>query len=139
MRNDIVVAFLAILFLAFIILMFRFVFRTGSDWSEYILEWVGRKKPAARLLREMDNRPRERLVEIALALGLAPYHWPKRRAGSDEGLVRARRRYMDFLASLSDDDLRQWIQDKIQDTHSLLLKVALESSNDKGSSGQKKG
>jgi hypothetical protein len=138
MRNDIVVAFLAILFLAFIIFMFRFVFRAGADWSEYILEWVGRKKPAARLLSEMDNRPRERLVEIALALALAPYHWPKRRSGNDEGLVRARQRYMEFLASLSDDDLRQWIKDKIQDTHSLLLKVALESSNDKGSSGRKK-
>jgi hypothetical protein len=135
MRNDIVVAFLAILFLAFIIFMFRFVFRAGADWSEYILEWVSRRKPAARLLREMDNRPRERLVEIALALALAPYHWPKRRSGNDEGLVRARQRYVEFLASLSDDDLRQWIKDKIQDTHSLLLKVALESLNDKGSSG----
>jgi hypothetical protein len=75
MRNDIVVAFLATLFLAFIIFMFRFVFRSGADWSEYIVEWVGRKKPAARLLREVDNKPRERLVEIALALALAPYHW----------------------------------------------------------------
>jgi len=131
MRNDIIIAFLAILLLAFIIFMFRFVFRSGADWSEYILEWASRKKPAARLLCELDSKPRGRLVEIALALALAPYHWPKRRAGDDEGLVWARQRYLDFSASLSDEDLQQWIKDKIQDTHSLLLKVALESLNDK--------
>jgi hypothetical protein len=127
MRNDIVIIFLALLLVAFIIFMFRFVFRTGADWTEYILERVNRNRPTARLLEEMENKPRQRLVEIALALALSPHHWPARRSDNDEGLVRARKRYLDYLASLSDEDLRHWINEKIQDTHSLLLKVALES------------
>ena len=139
MRQDIVIVFLTILFLALIIFMFRYVFRAGADWGEYILEWASRKRPTARLLYEMENRPRERLVEIALALALVPYHWPKRRGDDDEGLVRARERYLEFLATLNNEDLQQWIKEKVQDTHSLLLKVALESLNDKGPSGQKKG
>jgi len=129
MTNDIVIVFLALLLVAFIIFMFRFVFRTGADWSEYILERVNRKRPTVRLLREMENKPRERLVEIALALAVAPYHWPHRKSQDDEGFMRARKRYLDYLASLSDEDLRQWIKEKIQDTHSLLLNVALESLN----------
>jgi len=31
------------------------------------------------------------------------------------------------LASMTDEDLRKWIEEKVKDTHSLLLKVALES------------
>jgi hypothetical protein len=139
MRKDIVIVFLAILFLAFFFFVFRYVFRAGADWSEYILEWANRKRPTRRLLHEMKNKPRERLVEIALSLALAPYHWPTRRDGDDEGVLRARERYQEFFGSLTDEDLQQWIKEKVHDTHSLLLKVALESLNDEGSSGQKKG
>jgi hypothetical protein len=139
MRNDIVIIFLAFLSFALVIFVSRFVFRAGADWSEYILEWASRKKPTARLLQEMEKKPRERLVQIALALALAPYHWPRRRSGDDEGIVRTSGRYLDFLATLSDADLRQWIREKIQDTHSLLLKVALESLDGKDPSGQVEG
>jgi hypothetical protein len=138
MRTDIVIVFLTILFLTFVFIMFRYVFRAGGDWGEYILEWASRKRPAGRLLHGMENKPRGRLIEIALALALAPYHWPTRRDGADEGLLRARERYLEFFASLSDDDLQQWTKEKIRDTHSLLLKVALESLSDEGSSGQKR-
>ena len=135
MKKDIVIVFLAFLSFALVIFMFRFVFRAGVDWSEYVLEWASRKKPAARLLHEMENKPRARLVQIALALALAPYHWPTFRPDNDEGLGQARLRYLNFLESLSDEDLRQWIKDKVEDTHSLLLKVALELLNNQGSSG----
>jgi hypothetical protein len=94
MRKDIVIVFLAILVLAFVLFVFRYLFRAGAGWSEYILEWANRKRPTGRLLHEMVNKPRERLVEIAVALALAPYHWPERRAGDDEGFLRARERYL---------------------------------------------
>ncbi len=127
MRNDIVIIFIALCFIVFIVFIFRFVFHTGTAWAEDILERLNRRKPVSRLLTELDNKPRDRLVQIALALALAPYHWPARRAGSDEGLSRAAQRYVAFLASMTDEDLRNWINEKIEGTHSLLLKVAVES------------
>jgi hypothetical protein len=136
MKKDIIIIFFTFLSLAFVIFVFRFFFRAGADWSEYILEWASRKKPTARLLREMEKKPRERLVQIALALALAPYNWPNRRSGDDEGIVRTSGRYLDSLATLSDADLQEWIREKIQDTHSLLLKVALESLDGEEPSGR---
>ena len=136
MKKEIIMVFLAFLSLAFVIFMFRYVFRAGVNWSEYIQEWASRKKPVARLLREMEKKPRERLVQIALALALAPYNWPKRRSDDNEGIVRTRGRYLDFLATLSDADLQEWITERIRDTHSLLLKVALESLEGKEPSGR---
>jgi len=127
MRNDIVIIFLALCFIAFIIFIFRLVFHTGTAWGEDILERLNRKKPVSRLLTEVDNKPRERVDQIALALALAPYHWPARRSGNDEGLSRANQRYVTFLASMTDEELRNWIKEKIDGTHSLLLKVALKS------------
>ncbi len=133
MRNDIVIIFLALCFIAFIIFIFRLVFHTGTTWSEDILERLNRRKPASRLLIEMENEPREKLVETALALALAPYHWPARRSDNDEGIARAHQRYVLFWASMTDEELRKWIEDKVKDTHSLLLKVALESLEGKSS------
>jgi hypothetical protein len=127
MRNDIVIIFIALCFIAVVIFMFRFVFHSGTAWGEDILERINRRKPASRLLTEVADKPRERLTQIALALALAPYHWPARRSGNDEGLSRAHQRYVAFLASMTDEDLRNWIKEKIEGTHSLLLKVTLES------------
>ena len=81
----------------------------------------------------MENKPRERLAEIALALALAPYHWPARRPENDEGIARTYQRYVVFFASMTDEELRKWIEDKVKDTHSLLLNVALESLEGKSS------
>ena len=134
MRNDIVIIFLVLCFIAFIIFILRLVFHTGTAWSEDILERLNRRRPASRLLIEMENKPREKLAEIALSLALAPYHWPARRSDNDEGLARAHQRYVAFLASMTDEDLRKWIEEKVKDTHSLLLKVALESLDGESSS-----
>ena len=133
MRNDIVIIFLALCCTAFIIFILRLVFHTGTAWSEDILERLNRRRPASRLLIEMENKPREKVAEIALALALAPYHWPGRRSDNDEGLARAHQRYVAFSASMTDEDLRKWIEEKVKDTHSLLLKVALESLEGKSS------
>jgi hypothetical protein len=133
MRNDIVIIFLALCAVVFIIFIFRWVSHTGTAWSEHILERLNRRRPASRLLLEMENKPKERLAEIALALALAPYHWPARRPENDEGLARTYERYVVFFASMTDEELRKWIEDKVKDTHSLLLNVALESLGGKSS------
>jgi hypothetical protein len=133
MRNDIVIVFLALCFIAFMIFIFRWVSHTGTAWSEHILERLHRRRPASRLLIEIENKPRERLTEIALALALAPYHWPDRRPENDEGLARTYKRHVVFFASMTDEEFRKWIEDKVKDTHSLLLKVALESLEGKSS------
>ena len=127
MRDEIVIIFLTLISFICLFFVFRSLARTVSTWQKDASEWVKRKKAAARLLGEMENKPRERLVEIALALALSPYHWPHRMTQKDHRLVQARERHLATFTSLSDKDLRQWIKETVQDTHSLLLKVALES------------
>lgn len=127
MRTDIVIIFLGLAAVFLVIFALRSTYWTLTEWWEDATEWANRRKLAAQLLREIENRPRERLVEIALAVALAPYNRRSGKTDDDEALVRARARYLAVFASLSDEDLKQWIDEKVQDTHSFLLKIALES------------
>jgi len=127
MSQDIVVIFLTLVSIFAVIFVLRSVFSTVSTWDKDVSEWFKRRKLATRLLSQIENKPRERLVEIALALALTPYRWPNRIADDDRGLVWAREWHLSEFASMSDEELKQWIREKVQDTRSLLIKVALES------------
>ncbi len=129
MRTDIVIFFLALAAGAVVILALRSTYWTVTEWWDDASEWANKRKLAAQLLREIENRPREGLVEIALAVAPAPYNRRSGKTDDDEGLVRARERHLAVFTSLTDEDLKQWIDEKVQGRHSFLLKVALESLN----------
>ena len=127
MRTDIVILCLALVAVFLVIVALRSEYSTVTEWYEDALEWMNRRKFAAQLLRKMEAKPREALIEIAMAVALSPYNWPIRIADDDERLVRARERHLTAFTSLSDEDLKQWIKERVQSTHSPFLKAALES------------
>ncbi len=129
MRNDIVIAFLGLCFIVFVTFVFRFAHRSGSQLIEDLLEKVNRSRFSRRLLINIEYSQREELLDKAMAIALAPLHWPSRRSEDDPGLAQARQRYFTFFQSMSDEEIRQWIREKIGETHSLLLKCALQSLN----------
>jgi hypothetical protein len=126
-RTDIVVVFAVLVSVIIAFLVCRGTYRKATEWWEDTWEWVNRRRFAARLLEKAEKAPREALVKIALALALAPYDSPTHKTEDDAGLVRARARYLAAITSLSDEDLRRWIDERVGNTHSLFLKAALQS------------
>lgn|GEM_PF-6123755 len=135
MRNDIVIIFLALVIVVSLGFGIRSAQSTVTEWCEETWEVVDQKRLAARLLKKMENEPREGLLDMALAVALSPYNWPNRRADDDEGLVRARERYLAVFTSLNDEGIKQWILERVQDTNSHFLKVVLESLKQVGRDG----
>jgi hypothetical protein len=134
-RTDIVVFFVMLVSVTVIVLVFRSTYSTASEWWEEMWEWVHRRSLATQLLSKIEDRPREALLEIALAVALAPYNWPSRKSDDDEALARARERHLAAFTSLSDEELKGWIKEKVPGTHSFFLKVALDSLHPTTDSG----
>jgi hypothetical protein len=102
------------------------MFSRVTDWLEDTWEAMRQKKLAAQLLSAMQNRPREGLVKIGLAIALAPYSWPGSSTSDDEGMARARERYLALFGACNDEDLKSWIKEHVRDMNSVLLKVSLD-------------
>jgi hypothetical protein len=129
-REELITIFLVFVSVIVAGVTVRSAYRNTSEWFEDSRERIRHKRLAVRLLGLMQGKPRQELVEIALAIALSPHNWPDRKAGNDESMSRARKRYLSSLEPLADEDLKLWIEDQVREKHFLHLQVALESLNE---------
>jgi len=74
-----------------------------------------------------QSESKAELVDLALALVLAEYHWPKRLPDDDKVVASASSRHRANLQSMSLQELKEWIDDHISESHSVFLNTAAES------------
>lgn len=127
MRNIFVEAFLFIVVAGFSVWLFQKIIRRAANMSENAFEWFRKHSAAERIRNLTRDGSSAELVEVALALALAEYHWPKRLPDNDGAVAAALSRHRTHLQSMSLEELREWIDDRIRESHSVFLKTAAES------------